>query len=69
MKKWHKLEEHEIRGEANPPERLLWSPKFGITIGFVHRYRDGDVFTTANGFHGVEFTRWMPLPDDPSDEQ
>jgi hypothetical protein len=69
MSEWQKVEDHPLRGEDHPPERLLWAPNVGIVLGFVHHYEDGDLFTTASGYHGFTFTHWQALPKPPGDDK
>ena len=44
---------------------LLWSPEFGVQIGYVFLRKNGEVKPMAAGFVNVKFTHWQPLPSPP----
>lgn len=63
---WKVLEDHPVRQEnAQPRTVLLWGPEFGVVMGIVHHWSDGQIITAAPGYHGAKFTHWRPMPRGP----
>lgn len=47
-------------GTTNEPEPqvMLWEARAGVALGKVLKFADGDIFTSAAGYHGFTFTHY-----------
>lgn len=57
---WKKIEEHpknadEIALNQNRPDMLLWHPIYGLGLGVVWHWPDGECYAYARGYHGISF--------------
>lgn len=57
---WKPITEHPQNAEEQSllrerPTLLLWSPIYGIQIGVVWHWKDGECTGQANGHHNISF--------------
>lgn len=55
---WKDIKEHPVYtgdGITQPKEVLLWNPRYGVALGCVWHWPDGEVRSVARGYLGISF--------------
>jgi hypothetical protein len=64
---WLPIEQYPEIAIFEQPERVLVYGEMGVQPGRIYRYATGEIYATAEGYHGSnwQITHWMPLPEPP----